>query len=74
MQNPFPVTPEFLDSQKGADGTWPDDPAVPKLPPLPVTDDSGLDTGSFLTTHYTNTVYPPKVANPPPPLNGLVNG
>jgi len=72
-KNPFPVTPEFLDKQKGHDGTWPNDPAVPKLPPLPVTDDPGLDPDSFLTSHFTNTVYPPKVANPPPPLNGLVN-
>jgi len=68
------ITNELLDSIKGPDGTWPEDPAVPKdMPPLPVTDDPGLDPDSFLTTHYSNTVYPPRVANPPPPLNGLVN-
>jgi 2-hydroxychromene-2-carboxylate isomerase len=71
----FPkLTPELLDSIKGPDGTWPDDPAVPKnMPPLPVTDDPALDPNSFLTTHYTNTVYPPKIANPPPRLHGIVS-
>lgn len=69
----FPITKEFLESQRGPDGVWPDDPAVPDLPPLPNTDDPGLDPNSFLTLHYTNTVFPPKVANPPPPLHENVN-
>lgn len=70
----FPkITPELLDAQRGPDGVWPKDPSVPDMPPLPNTADPGLDPNSFLTTHYTNTVYPPKIANPPPPLNELVN-
>jgi 2-hydroxychromene-2-carboxylate isomerase len=68
------ITHELLDTIKGPDGTWSNDPAVPTdMPPLPVTDDPALDPDSFLTSHYTNTVYPPKVANPPPPLHGIVN-
>ena len=43
------------------------------MPSLPLTDDPAMDPDSFLTSHYTNTVYPPKVANPPPPLHGIVN-
>jgi 2-hydroxychromene-2-carboxylate isomerase len=73
-EDPFPkITPELLDSLIGHDATWPPDLAVPDLPPLPVTDDPALDPDSFLTSHYTNTVYPPKVAYPPPPLRALVN-
>ena len=34
------ITHELLDTIRGPDGMWPDDPAVPKdLPPLAVTDD-----------------------------------
>ncbi len=69
---PFPVTPELLDSVTGPDADWPHDPAVPELPPMPATDDPGLDPDSFLTSHYTEFTHPPKVANPPPPLNDLV--
>jgi len=72
---PFPLTHEYYEKYlRDPDATWPDDPAVPDLPPLPVTDDPGLDPDSFLTTHYTNTLYPPKVAGPPAPLQALVNG
>ena len=74
-QSTLHITPELLDNIKGPDGTWPSDPAVPEnMPPLPVTDDPSLGPGSFLTSHYTETVYPPKVAGPPVPLQDLVNG
>ena len=73
-EGPFPITAEFLESQKGPEGVWPDDPSVPDMPPLPDTADPGLDPNSFLTTHYTNTVYPAKIPNPPAPLNENVHG
>ena len=40
-KNPFPkLTPELYDDlNKNPDTTWPHDPAVPELPPLPVTDE-----------------------------------
>ncbi len=72
-QDPFPVTPELLDSLTSPDATWPQDPAVPDLPPLPVTDDPGLDPDSFLTSHYYEGVHPPKVEGAPPPLRAVVN-
>ncbi|MCK5365004.1 MAG: DsbA family protein, partial [Gammaproteobacteria bacterium] len=71
-QDPFPVTPELLDSLTGPDATWPHDPAVPDLPPLPVTDDPPPVKDSFLTTHYFDGVHPPKVDGPPPPLRAVV--
>jgi 2-hydroxychromene-2-carboxylate isomerase len=70
---PFPVTPELLDSLTDPDAEWPQDPAVPELPPLPVTDDPGLDPDSFLTSHYLESAHSPKVAGPPPPLTALVS-
>jgi 2-hydroxychromene-2-carboxylate isomerase len=66
-QNPFPVTPELLDSLSGPDATWPHDPAVPDLPPLPVTDDPPPVKDSFLTSHYFDSVHQPKVEYPPLP-------
>jgi len=71
-QDAFPVTPELLDSLSRPDATWPDDPAVPDLPPMPVTDDPPPVKDSFLTTHYFESVHPPKVKYPPPPLRGNV--
>jgi 2-hydroxychromene-2-carboxylate isomerase len=71
-QDPFPVTPELLDSLTGTDATWPDDPAVPDLPPMPVTADPPPVTDSFLTTHYFDGVHPPMVDGPPPPLRAAV--
>lgn len=69
-----PLTPEYYEKHlRGEEATWPDDPAVPDLPPLPVTDDPGLDPNAFLTTHYTNTLYPAKIPGPPPALRDLVN-
>ena len=64
----FPkLTPELLDSLTDPDATWPHDPAVPDLPPLPVTDDPGLNPDAFLTTHYNDGAHPPRVAAPPAP-------
>ena len=63
-QDPFPVTPDLLDSRHGHDATWPHDPAAPDLPPLPVTDDPPPVEDSFLTTHYNDSVHPPKVEGP----------
>lgn len=75
MTDPFPLTHDYYESHlRDHEATWPTDPAVPDLPPLPSTDDPGLDPEAFLTTHYTNTLYPPKVAGPPAPLEDLVNG
>ena len=75
MSGPFPLTHEYYEGHlRDHEATWPTDPAVPDLPPLPSTDDPGLDPEAFLTTHYTNTLYPPKVAGPPAPLKDLVNG
>ena len=71
-QGQFPVTPELLDSRTGLDATWPHDPAVPDLPPLPVTDDPVPVKDSFLNTHYFDGVHPPKVEGPPPPLRAVV--
>jgi 2-hydroxychromene-2-carboxylate isomerase len=67
------VTPELLDSQRGPDGTWPKDPAVPELPPLADADDPGLNPNSFLTTHFTVNVQPAKISNPPETLKDTVN-
>jgi 2-hydroxychromene-2-carboxylate isomerase len=69
----FPkLTAELLDSLAGPDATWPHDPAVPDLPPLPVTDDPPPVKDSFLTSHYFDSVHPPKVADPPSPLRAIV--
>jgi 2-hydroxychromene-2-carboxylate isomerase len=73
-EDAFPkITPELLDSLTGPDATWPNDPAVPDLPPLPVTDDPPLNPDSFLTSHYNDNVHPPKVDGPPPPLRTVAN-
>jgi len=71
-QDTFPVTPELLDSRHALDATWPHDPAVPDLPPLPVTDDPSPVKDSFLTSHYYDGVHPPKVEGPPAPLRANV--
>lgn len=69
-----PLTAEYYEKNlREPDATWPDDPAVPTLPPLPDTDDPSPDPESFLTTHYTNTLYPPKVAGPPAALQANVS-
>jgi len=38
-KDPFPITPELIDSLNDPDATWPKDPAVPDLPPLAKTDE-----------------------------------
>ena len=69
----FPkLTPELMDSLRDLDATWPHDQAVPDLPPLPVTDDPALDPNSFLTTHYKDNIYPPKVEGVPSPRTEVV--
>ena len=68
-QDPFPVTPELLDSP---DATWPHDPAVPELPPLPDTDDPPPPEDNFLATHGSNGVHPPQ-KEVPAPLTALVS-
>jgi 2-hydroxychromene-2-carboxylate isomerase len=73
-EDAFPkITPEFMDKIKDLDSDWPRDPAVPDMPPLPVTDEAGLNPDAFLTSHYNNGVNPPKVAGPPAPLTAVVN-
>ena len=42
------VTPELLDRMSETDATWPHDPAVPELPPMPATDETKPTMDSFL--------------------------
>jgi len=59
----FPkITPELYDKLNASlDTTWPHDPAVPDLPPMPVTDDPGMNQNAFLWTHFKDNVYPPRI-------------
>jgi 2-hydroxychromene-2-carboxylate isomerase len=50
--SPFPVTPELLDSLNDPDATWPDDPAVPDLPPIGATDEPVPPADNWLNTHF----------------------
>jgi len=60
------ITPELYDKlNANLDTTWPNDPAVPDLPPMPVTDDPKHDPNAFLWTHFKDNVYPPKVVGVP---------
>ena len=63
----FPkITPELYDKlNANLDTTWPNDPAVPDLPPMPATDDPEHDPNAFLWTHFNDNVYPPKVDGVP---------
>lgn len=65
---PFPITPEVYEKLKlnepGA--VWPEDPAVPKLPPLPSTDDTPPSRDNYLATHAGNGVFKPKLQMSPP--------
>ena len=65
--DPFPkLTPELMDSlNESLDTTWPNDPAVPDLPPMPETDDPQADPNAFLWTHFNDNIYPPKVLGVP---------
>jgi hypothetical protein len=62
-QDSFPkLTPELMDGlNANLDTTWPTDPVVPELPPMPVTDDPAPDPNAFLWTHFNDNIYPPKV-------------
>ena len=66
-EDSFPtLTPELYDKLNASlDTTWPDDPAVPDLPPMPVTDDPGMNQNAFLWTHFDDNVYPPRVQGVP---------
>jgi len=63
----FPkITPELMDSlNESMDTTWPNDPVVPDLPPMPVTDNPQHDPNAFLWTHFNDNIYPPKVLGVP---------
>jgi len=65
-KDPFPVTPELVDSLAGPDATWPHDPAVPDLPPLPDTDDPPPPKDNYLDTHASDGLHPPSYSYPPP--------
>ncbi len=66
-EDAFPkLTPELMDKLNASlDTDWPHDPAVPKLPPMPVTDDPKHDPNAFLWTHFDDNIYPPKVKGVP---------
>jgi 2-hydroxychromene-2-carboxylate isomerase len=70
----FPkLTPELMDRLNASlDTTWPHDPAVPDLPPMPVTDDPKRDPNAFLWTHFKDNIYPPKVVGVPAPRTRIV--
>ena len=70
----FPkLTPELYDElNKSLDTTWPHDPAVPDLPPMPVTDDPQMNQDAFLWTHFDDNVYPPRVEGVPAPRTRIV--
>jgi len=63
----FPkITPELYDKLNASmDTDWPHDPAVPELPPMPVTDDPVMNPNAFLWTHFHDNVYPPRVVGVP---------
>jgi 2-hydroxychromene-2-carboxylate isomerase len=65
----FPrITPELYDRlNSGMGTTWPKDPAVPDLPPMPVTDDPTMNQKAFLWTHFNDYVYPPQKQGVPKP-------
>lgn len=63
----FPkITPELMDRLNASqDTTWPHDPAVPELPPMPVTDNPKPNPDAFLWTHFKDNIYPPKKVGVP---------
>jgi len=63
-KDPFPVTPELIDSLDDPDATWPKDPAVPDLPPLAKTDEPVPPKDNFLNTHLWEGLHPPKEIGP----------
>ena len=76
-EDPFPrITPELYDKLNAVgsamDATWPQDPAVPDLPPMPVTDDPQMNPNAFLWTHFIDNVHPPRVKGVPTPRTRIV--
>jgi hypothetical protein len=60
------LTPELMtELNTNLDMTWLDDPAVPDLPPMPVTDDPQMNQEAFLWTHFNDNIYPPRVEGVP---------
>ena len=69
---PLPITPEMMTKlNTGQDTTWPHDPAVPELPPMPTTDNPKMNPDNFLWTHFNDNIYPPR-ALPPVPRDRIV--
>ena len=70
----FPkLTPELMDKlNANLDTTWPHDPAVPELPPMPVTDDPQMNPDAFLWTHFKDNIYPPREVGVPTPRTRIV--
>ncbi|QEY31003.1 hypothetical protein EVJ50_00770 [Synechococcus sp. RSCCF101] len=70
----FPrITPQLMDRlNTGLDTTWPKDPAVPDLPPMPVTDDPQMNPEAFLWTHFHDNIYPPQKSGVPTPRTRIV--
>ena len=66
-------TPELMDKLNASlDTDWPQDPAVPELPPMPVTDNPKMDQNAFLWTHFNDNIYPPRVEGAPEPRTRIV--
>ncbi len=61
MTDPFPLTPEFYDANlTEKDATWPTDPAVPDLPPVPATDDPPPPADNFLYAKFYDGLHTPE--------------
>ena len=61
MTDPFPLTPVFDDANlMDPDATWPNDPAVPDLPPIPTTDDPEAPADNFLNQVFWDGLHTPK--------------
>ncbi|NIP26412.1 MAG: hypothetical protein GWN81_17515, partial [Phycisphaerae bacterium] len=73
-EDEFPkLTPELMDKLNATlDTTWPNDPAVPELPPMPVTDDPQMNQDAFLWTHFKDNIYPPREVGVPTPRTRIV--
>ncbi|WP_432784691.1 hypothetical protein AAJV73_11680 [Cyanobium sp. BSA11S] len=65
----FPkITPQLMDELNSSlDTTWPNDPAVPDLPPMPVTNDPKMNQDAFLWTHFNDYIYTPRKVGVPTP-------
>jgi len=67
MTDQFPkITPELYDElNANLETTWPNDPAVPELPAMPVTDNPEHNPNAFLWTHFDDNIYTPEVEGVP---------